>query len=993
MSTEAFTPGSCIGRYVVLRSLGHGGHGEVLAAFDPVLDRNVALKLLRREGGDVEALIREARVLARASHPHIVTIHDAGVASGRAFLTMELIGGSDLAAWSRSDPRPSVLERLAVLRQVAEGLASAHALGIVHGDVKPANVLVGSGRARVTDFGVAVWIERDRMHGDDAPRTRRWYGTPAYMAPEQYDGAVPNAASDQYAFCQMAWELLYDAPAFVVRTPTLETASDPSLFGATAGIHASPSSVAELLAVAEAKQAGPPALPGNRPTRGAVPQAIGEALRRGLLPDPNARWPSMATLLEALAFDPLRRQTRRRVLLGSSVLAIAASLSTAAWVGRPSVTCEHAGDRMAETWNDARRAAVAQALTEGHGLPETGRAWVLARLDDYAHRWIDMRVDACRATHERGEQSAELLDLRMACLDGLRHELASATEVLEQAEPEISRNATRVVSSLTPAARCADANALRSDAPPSDPALAEAVAALERDSARERVLRSAGLYDQALALSEANVQRSEAIDHPRTRAEVLYGHATMLYEVGRYDESARVQEQALALALAHGHVLLAIEAASDLAFVLAVELRRIEEATAYSTVAEHMVRHERAGTSDEASVLVNASAVAQARSDDARDRELLERAAALLEADPDANPDALAAVYENLAASAMAHGDPVVAEGHAERAYELYASMLGREHPRAVLAFARIGEVLATSGRTRRAEEILRSAAALLEGSLGPDHVETRFTQLSLAILLRDTQREERALALLERIVAHDPHDEEGTDSLHATALADLGATLVSVGRADEGEPLIRRALAELEAELGAEHIHLVSAISHLGTALLEQGRLDEARPLFERALTLWGTLMGEESLWIASEHVSLAEIDRRSGLADAAVGRLEHALGILEHDLGASHHALLRPLGELASVLAELGHLDRAEAAVQRGRGIAGDPEALPRDRAELAFAEAKLRSARGDRDTARARAEEAVALYRQAGDACCKRDREAVDAWLRVQPSSPSR
>jgi serine/threonine protein kinase len=197
-----------LGRYVLLRVLGAGSLGAVYAAYDPELDRKVAIKVVRptaKVGADAQALLlREGKALARLAHPNVVTVYDAGVvpsltATGaqEVYIVMELVEGKTLRSALLTPT--SIEQRLRWLRQVALGVAAAHVQGIVHRDIKPENVLIGSdGRARVTDFGLARASVADADAGGRTAesgrqptalhRTQAIVGTPLYMAPEQMRG-------------------------------------------------------------------------------------------------------------------------------------------------------------------------------------------------------------------------------------------------------------------------------------------------------------------------------------------------------------------------------------------------------------------------------------------------------------------------------------------------------------------------------------------------------------------------------------------------------------------------------------------------------------------------------------------------------------------------------------------------------------------------------------------------------------------------------------
>ena len=307
-------PGDHIGRFTMLRELGAGGMGVVYEAHDPDLGRKVALKLMIGDGPEARArLRREAQAMARVTHPNVATVHEVGEVDALIYVAMELIEGATLGEWLAT-PRDWP-ERLRMLLAAGEGLAAAHAAGLIHRDFKPSNVMVGADeRPRVLDFGLvrsaadAVVSEaRDDLSSEAAvsfhpgeltsPLTRvgAVMGTPAYMSPEQLTGAEVDARSDQFSFCVCVYEALLGARPFPAET---------------------------LTELRESVREGPRA-----PTRGALPARVNAIILRGLEPDPARRWPSMRALLSALHeqltlhSDPERdvsvgRRQRTALLLG-----------------------------------------------------------------------------------------------------------------------------------------------------------------------------------------------------------------------------------------------------------------------------------------------------------------------------------------------------------------------------------------------------------------------------------------------------------------------------------------------------------------------------------------------------------------------------------------------------------------------------------------------------------------------------------------------------
>ncbi|MFT3694101.1 MAG: protein kinase [Kofleriaceae bacterium] len=209
---EHLEPGARVGRYRVTGVIGAGAMGVVYAAEDPELGRTVALKLCA-----APRLLREAQALAKLQHPNVVTLHELGTFGDQAFVALEHVAGGTLTTWLAT-PR-SVGEVVRIFVQVGEGLAAAHAAGLVHRDVKPANILVGD-RARITDFGLAA------SHADDD--AGKIVGTPAYLAPEVKRGEPADARSDQYAFCLSLDEALPAKPRWLDKIVRRGLAANPA---------------------------------------------------------------------------------------------------------------------------------------------------------------------------------------------------------------------------------------------------------------------------------------------------------------------------------------------------------------------------------------------------------------------------------------------------------------------------------------------------------------------------------------------------------------------------------------------------------------------------------------------------------------------------------------------------------------------------------------------------------------------------------------------
>ncbi len=306
--------GGLIGRYMVSSQLGSGAMGVVYAAFDPELDRKVALKLLRHRDDDVDTarrrLQREAQSLAKLAHPNVVSVHDVGVYEGQLFVAMEFVEGQTLREWMDEvgEPRawPQVLE---VFMAAGRGLAAAHETGLIHRDFKPDNVMLGAdGRVRVMDFGLARGdeggeveteesVELESMDGpvERLTMTGAMMGTPAYMALEQFEGATIDARSDQFGFCVALYEALHGERPFAGKT------------------------MGQLVKALVDDELEPP------PRGTKVPAWLREVIIRGLAKDPRERHASMQALLDALGDDPVARR-RRWALRGGIAVALVGSV-------------------------------------------------------------------------------------------------------------------------------------------------------------------------------------------------------------------------------------------------------------------------------------------------------------------------------------------------------------------------------------------------------------------------------------------------------------------------------------------------------------------------------------------------------------------------------------------------------------------------------------------------------------------------------------------
>ncbi|MGH9888302.1 MAG: serine/threonine-protein kinase, partial [bacterium] len=427
-----------VSHFILLQRLGAGAMGEIYEAFDELLDRRVALKLVLH-GSSVtpesdDLLVREARALAQVSHPNVVQIFEVGTHENRPFIAMELVRGQTLTSWvNDAGQMPRLLRRREILRRfiaAGRGLEAAHAAGVAHRDFKPDNVLVGEdGRVRVVDFGLARVVvpgpyqstlgrgsgthrlpsQTDATLQSDtaAPRltaetrltrTGTVMGTPRFMAPEQIRGEMPDHRSDQFSFCVALYHALYDAFPFHGEDPKDLLASIESGVG---GLEHSAGLGARLR----------------------------KALCRGLSVEPSQRYAHMGELLGEL--ESILRC--RRGWIAGAVLLLALGAGFYILAPRQDDPCAHAGEGMETSWSFKRQLTTQVAFARTL-MPYAWTTWKATRqrLDDYSSRWRSAAKASCRARYVSHEESEVQFQQRTICLRRAHGQVDALVSELER---------------------------------------------------------------------------------------------------------------------------------------------------------------------------------------------------------------------------------------------------------------------------------------------------------------------------------------------------------------------------------------------------------------------------------------------------------------------------------------------------------------------------------------------------------------------------------
>lgn len=875
--------GSSFGRYVLLERVGAGTTGEVYAAYDPRLDRRVALKLLRRAPGarspeERARLVREAQAMARLSHPNVAAVFDVGEVEGEEYLAMAFVEGPTLRAWLAERPRDAE-EVLETLVQAGRGLAAAHAAGVVHRDFKPENVLVDrDGRAVVVDFGLARpagdarKIAPGAAPGADALATGAFAGTPAYMAPEQLGGGSVDARTDQFAFCVVLWEALHGERPF----------AGESL---------------EALAFAAATGRIRPPPPAAR-----VPPRLRKAALRGLSPDPAARYPSMDALLDALARRPARRA---RILAAALVTLAIAGIAGGygALRAQSERLCDGAEDELAGTWDAARRAQLTNAL-RATGVPfaEDAARGVEEALDAWSGEWAASWTDACEATRVRGAQTERVLTLRMRCLERRRGELASLVELLARADPKVAEKAVGAARSLRSVRVCGDVEALEAMVEPADERIRGEADRIARRLAEAQARFDAGRWPEALAFAADVAAASERLGHAPLVADALLLRGDLEGRSGEPQVAERTLHAALAAAERGRHDEARARAEALLVWNVGFRQARTEEGT---RVAEHALAViDRLGGREELRADVESAFGATLRAAARYEEALGHDLAALAlrrRALPPGHPR-IAATESNIAGLLLALGREAEALVHAERAVAIYEKSLGAQHPDLAAALGNVGATLFHLGRYAGAAAAMERSLALKEAALGRESAAIIHPLNNLAQTRARQGDAVSALRLAERALAI--ARATGTDDLTvAHAWYSLGRARFAAGNAAAADAAFREAAARARRHGGPDHDLVAEAAHARAECALRRGEPRAALGLAREALRIDEVVFGAEGPLLARDLTAVGEAHLALGQPGAAVAPLERAVRLADRgtkapaDRAAARFALARAL------------------------------------------------------------------------------------------------
>jgi tetratricopeptide (TPR) repeat protein len=967
-SSPAIERGQTIGRFVVLDRLGTGGMGVVYAAYDPNLDRKVAIKVLRSQAAESEEarmrLLREAQAMARIDHPNVLRVHEAGTLGDRIFIAMEFADGGTLRSWLASEMR-STQDVLRVFAQAGHGLAAAHAAGLVHRDFKPDNVLlVGDGQARVTDFGLVGVVGEQpaaRPSGDldkslsldtplsrDLTRTGALMGTPAFMAPEQFGGGLVGPAADQFAFCVALYEAVYHARPFA---------------GAT--FH-------ELSASVIKGAVQPP------PKDSDVPARIRRALMRGLATDAAKRYPSMDQLLADLVGDGGNRQ--RTVLAAAAGFIVVGGALGALFAlnARDTAACSGAEARIATVWGDAQRQRLATAIdAPNRPYSRVVREHALPLVDAWARSWQDGYVGACEDTRVRRVQSEHLMDLRIQCLNRGLDTARTSLEALSASRDGAIDHAMDVARALPSTAACADTATLQADVAPPPPEARDAVEHVRGKLDRATAQYKLEHYPDAIALANEALAdaRATGYDPIIARALLLVGRLqlatgdanaldtiatsmrtaaaagdveTMMRAASRrvvkfaYKGNFPIADEisATAQALA-AHATLRPETRVDLedavGLLFSSEGKQDVAQTHYERALQIATKELPADHPQTLTTLQSLAVLAAERHQFTEAKKLFEQILATQERVVGKDNRDYALALDNLAALHSDMGDILHTKEMWEQSLAIRIAALGPEAPEVATSYSNLGDYYAAVGNFGEAKASFEKAFAIHHKLQNEAGIETSGAQENFGLVLARMGDYDGGRALLEEVRALREKTYGPDDPRVGGVLTNLAGVATEQHRYDEALGLLAKAHAIARKTYGPADATVLDIETDQIETYIKANRLGEARELTSHVLSAAKTALAADDVVVGHALANYARLQLDQGDSAGALATYERAVSIFEAKLGSGHPDLAFALAGKAKALVKLHRDGEAAPLFERALAIGTAARIAPSDIAEL--------------------------------------------------------
>ena len=869
-----------IDRFVIRRTLGRGGLGIVYLAFDPLLDREVAVKVLQpgvAQVDGIDRLEREARSLARVEDEHVVRVYEVGRTRDEVWMAMEVVVGQTIDRWisKRSADVSAIVE---LLQQAGDGLHAAHRAGIVHCDIKPANIMVRDTvhgpRAVLIDFGLSVsdhGLPTMRSDGPAAADTMlsKLAGTPAYMAPEQHTGTESTALSDQYSFYVTAFELLCGRRPFLAGS------------------------------LQEQRNALRERVPRTPLRRRGVPRRIEDALVRGLHVDPQKRWRDMPSLLAELHRGSTRRSLVGMAGAATAVLGAAAILGH---VGTPSACAADAG-ALAAVWDgNARKAVVAQLADR----PEQVEP-LLEILDHRAATYADVHRIACRADID--EPAATVVH---RCLQRQVETMAIGVELISGQDAVASTHAVEVALSLPTVQGCLHpANESHDTATP--------LPALQRRELESELIRARALL-RATDLEGARDHAERAVTQARGSGGRLLARALLTRaELSRIQGKQSEAGEDWAAALREARRVEAHDLAAEAGTRLALTVQRSEAA---HWIDQAIADAQKSEEPETMTYVLMARAMLETRGDrrETAIQTLAEARSLLGRVLDDKQAQGLEVHLSEREAEALA-GLNRAHEALQARRENLAAvkRLYGPANGRTALATVKLGVSLCDTGHLDEALVTAQQGFELTRAVHGDSQLFTGQAMRILGGVEFLAGKQERGRERLEAAVQLFRNFDDAR--LTAAAMLDSARVERHARNLARSEQTLREALLLIRVASGLDRPEAADVEAELALTLMEAGALEEASALVEHATLILERSEATET--VAFAHDTRGRLALAQGRPEAAAAHHEAAIDVVERKLGPDASELLPSLVWLARSELSAGRRPQADRVLARANRI----------------------------------------------------------------------
>jgi tetratricopeptide (TPR) repeat protein len=627
----------------------------------------------------------------------------------------------------------------------------------------------------------------------------------------------------------------------------------------------------------------------------------------------------MQALLSRLGRDAGQRA--RQFAWLSASLGVTGAFSAAVLALRPDASpCTGAGETMAAVWNGEVRDQVQVAFSEqAKAYAEAAASRSTQQLDAYANQWVEMRTEACEASRVRGEQSDEVLTLRMACLDERLDKLGNLTSLLARADEATVQNSVQAVGALPALDGCADIETLRRGvAPPDDPEIAAQVRALRQDLHRVVLLGSTARFDEAIELSVATLAALRRSGYRPALAEGLAVHAKLESQRERYGPAQEAADEALLLAQTTGHQEQVVRSLLALMHIEGWGKKRSDVALRYGRQAEAILDRIDAWPEVRAELLTErAQLEARAGEEEAALASTEAALAIRRKLGTDRNPGAVLALTR-LATGYQRLERYDEARAALDDAVDIVERELSPLHPDVGITHFTLGNLLRAQGHSEDALLHLRRALRVFEQSLGPDHSNVIATLNAIGLTQKALGRRDEARRVFERALDIVKRVNAGDDALHHPLNNNLGLLAHDDGNNEAAAAYFEQALEAKKRALGEKHEKVAFGYENLGRSLGALGRHDEAVAAYRRAVEILRNRNGPEDRTVAFSTLGLGLVLLDADQLHQAHRELLAAVRIYDHTSNASIDDVAGARFGLGRAEAELGNRNPARALAQ---------------------------------------------------------------------------